>query len=259
VTTSWEHVLAGARPGRHIAQFYTEPEFLARAVAQFVGDGLTSGNGALVIATEAHWHAIADRLARQDLEVERAQARGQLVVLDAARCLARLLVDGSPDPQRFRAVVGGAVDAVGRAGYRRVRAFGELVNLLRSDLAATLCLEELWNDLLATREVALLCSYSIDPFDPGIYRGLLQEVCARHSDLIPAEDYAGLERAVARAYTEVFGAAGEPELLRRVLLADYARPTAMPDAVAAMLAAREFVPVAIAPLLKQARRHYRAA
>jgi hypothetical protein len=45
--------------------------------------------------------------------------------------------------------------------------------------------------------------------------------------------------------------------LRRAFLAQYARPAAMPDAQAAILAARDFVPAAAADsLLERVRHHY---
>ena len=49
------------------------------------------------------------------------------------------------------------------------------------------------------------CGYSIDNFDPNTYQGILQGVSRAHSHLVPVEDYARLERAVERAYAEVFG------------------------------------------------------
>jgi hypothetical protein len=257
-SASWQSVLAAPALGQHIAQLYTEPEFLARAVGRFVGDGLRAGDAALILAVPSHWQAIAGRLAGEGFDLDQLQRRGQLLVLEAAPCLARVLVDGMPDPERFRAVIGGAVEAARRAGSGGVRAFGELVDLLRrTDLAATIRLEELWNELLATHGISLLCGYSVDAFDPRLYRGFLQRVCAVHSDLIPVEDYPRLEHAVERAYAEVFGAAGDPDGLRRVLLTGYHRPSTMPDAEAAMLAVGEFVPTTIEALLHRARKNYR--
>jgi MEDS: MEthanogen/methylotroph, DcmR Sensory domain len=255
----WQSVLAAPAPRQHIAQLYTEPGFLARAVGDFVAGGFRAGDAVIILAIPSSWQAIGRRLADQRFDLAALQRRGQLTVLDAASCLARLLVDGMPDPERFRSVIGGAVEAAGRAGYRRIRVFGELVDLLRrTDLAAIIRLEELWNDLLAVHGISLLCGYSADAFEPRVYHGFLPRVCAVHSDLIPVEDYARLEQAVERAYVDVFGPAGDAGALRRVFLTDYRRPSAMPDAQAALLAAREFVPTTIAALLRQAREHYRA-
>jgi len=62
---------------------------------------------------------------------------------------------------------------------------------------------------------------------------------------------------VKHAYAEVFGAGRDAGFLRRAFLARYPRPAAMPDAQAAILAAREFAPTAAADaLLDRVRHHY---
>jgi hypothetical protein len=153
--------------------------------------------------------------------------------------------------------VGAVVSAAGAAGFRQVRAFGEMVDLLRrTDLEATARLEALWSDFLAARGMALLCGYSLDPFDPRAYRGLLQQVCTAHSDVVPAEDPDRFRQAVERAYVEVFGPAGDGDGLRRAFVAQYARPAQVPEAVAALLAARQFVPGVGDAILERAGRDY---
>ncbi len=135
-----------------------------------------------------------------------------------------------------------------------------MVDLLRrTSVAATIRLEELWGELLPRHGIALLCGYSLDNFDRYVHRGLLQSVSAVHSDLVPVEDYARLERAVEHAYAEVFGAEGDGSALRRTFLAHYPRPTSMPDAQAALLAVREFVPTAADRFLDRVRGHYGVA
>src|SRR2546427_5880743 len=96
---------------------------------------------------------------------------------------------------------------------------------------------------MTTHSFSLLCGYSLDNSDSQIHRGLLQRVSTAHSDVIPVDDYARLDRAVERAYADIFGPSGEPASLRSTFLAHYARPAAMPDAEAAILAVRQFVPV----------------
>lgn len=256
---TWEGVLTAPAPGQHIAQLYTEPGFLVRTVSQFAGQGLHRGEAVVLIATPEHRAAIGRRLEAEGFALDALERRGQLMALDAAECLARLLVDGMPDHARFHALIGGTLDAAKAAGYGRVRAFGEMVDLLRRrSLAATIRLEELWAELLSTHTISLLCGYSLDNFDPQIYRGLLQRVSAAHSDLVPVEDYARLEQAVERAYADVFGPAGDGELLRRAFLAHYGRPAAMPDAEAAILALSELLPKASRTLVDRVRHHYQS-
>jgi hypothetical protein len=253
----WLDLLTTPVAGQHIAQLYTQREFLGRAVGTFIGDGLRYGDAALVISTSLHRRASLERLEAHGTNVQEFQHRGQLRVLDAHETLAEFMVNGEPDRERFRARIGGVIDVMMAAGFTRVRAFGEMVDILRhTDVAATIRLENLWNELLRERDVALLCGYSLDAFDPQIYRGLLQQVSATHSDLIPVDDYARLERAVDRAYVDVFGGGEDARALQHAVLTHYRRPAAMPEAEAAILALREFIPDTADALLERVRRHY---
>jgi hypothetical protein len=251
-------MLRAPAPGQHVAQLYTKPDFLVRALSQYTGEGLRRGEAVLLVATAVHGQAIARRLEDEGLALGDRARRSQLTVLDAGQTLAELLVDGLPDRARFQAVIGGSVEAATAAGYQKVRAFGEVADLLRrTSLAATLRLEALWTELAAGRGIALLCGYSIDTFDPQSYDGLLQRVSAAHSHLVPVEHYARLDQAVEHAYAEVFGVGRDARFLRRAFLAHYSRPAAMPDAQAAILAAREFLPTVTADaLVDRVRHHY---
>jgi hypothetical protein len=228
-------------------------------VARFVGDGLRRGDGVIVIATPLHWRAAARKLYRDAVPIDEAESVGRLVVSDAEQVLSTFMRDGLPDRERFREAIGGLIAPVRATGASRVRAFGEMVDLLRHrNLAAMTRLEQLWNELLDEHGIALLCGYSLDVFDAGNYRGLVQDVGALHSHLIPVDDYARFDRAVAHAYQEVFGGGEDADDLRRTLLAYYERPAAMPDAEAAVLALRDLAPGTVDAVLRSARRHYAA-
>ncbi len=255
--TTWHDVLASPPPGRHIAQLYTDPAFLARAVSRFVAGGLRLGDGVVLIATPFNQRAIARRLENQGFTFDQLERRGQVTRLDAADCMAGLLVDGIPDRARFHASVVRLLAEVRGRGYGHIRAFGEIVDLLRgSNVEAAFRLEALWDEVLTTYGVSLLCGYSVDNFDRHAHHGLVQRVSRAHSDVIPVEDYGRLERAVARAYVDVFGSANDPDALRRTLVACYKRPAAMPDAQAAILAVQALVPTAADLLLERAGHYY---
>ena len=256
---TWEDILRVPRLAQHVAQLYTRLEFLIRAVGQYADQGLRRGEAVVLITTGSHGRAIVRRLASGGLAVDEFSRRGQLRVLDAEHTLSELLVDGVPDRGRFQSTIGGVVASVKAAGYPTVRAFGEMVDLLRrTSETAALGLESLWNELLTEDRIALLCGYSIDTFDPAVYDGFLQGVMAAHSHLVPVEDYARLDQAVERAYGEVFGIGRDAGYLRRAFLGHYMRPSAMPDGQAAILAARELVPGVAAALLDRVRHHYQA-
>jgi MEDS: MEthanogen/methylotroph, DcmR Sensory domain len=259
VDPTWETLLGAPTPGAHVAQLFTRSALLVEAVSRYAGEGLRRGEAVVLVTRPVRGQVVRHNLERAGHAIGALARRGQLTFLDAADTLADVLESGMPAAGRFEATIGGAVTRAKSAGYRTVRAFGEMVDVLhRSNESATLRLESLWSNLLARHGIALVCGYSLDAFDPKIYGGLLQRVASAHSHLVPVENCARLEHAVQRAYADVFGAGQDGRYLRRAFLAHYARPAAMPDAEAALLAAREFVPdAAAAALLDRARHHYR--
>ena len=120
LSASWLELLSAPSPGQHIAQLYTQREFLSRAIATFVGDGLRRGDAAVVISTPLHWRASLERLQADGLNVQNFQRRGQLLVRDARNTLATFMVDGTPDRDRFRATIEGAIDETRAAGVARI-------------------------------------------------------------------------------------------------------------------------------------------
>lgn len=183
----------------HFVQFYDADTYLLDSLAEFVGTALCAGEAVVIIATEPHQRALARRLERAELRVTEAQAEGRYVPLDAAATLAQFMVDGMPDRERFRRVVGGTI-AAAAVGGRRVRAFGEMVALLAvaGNCAAALGLEELWNALQRQRPLTLFCAYPMGRLGGEAMAELLTGVCAVHTQVIPAESYTALPDVDAR-------------------------------------------------------------
>lgn len=255
----WQSLLRAPRPCDHVLQLYTDEGFLLRAVTHFIGAGLLAGEAGVIIAAPGHVAAVTERLGAA-LDVPAVTARDQLVMLDAERCLADLLVDGMPDRAAFRALAGGMLDRVRAAGYARIRFFGEMVDLLRADnLPATLALEALWSEFLVDLPVALLCAYQLDNFEPLVHRGLLQRISRSHSHLVPVEDYERLDAAVDRAYREVFGDRDDTTALRQLLVAQHSSTAAMPPAQAALVALRDVRADLADDVLARARYYYEPA
>jgi len=203
---SWERLLRTPHPRDHVVQLYTDEQCLGRAVAHFLGAGLRDGGAAVIIGTPAHVRVICDRLDTAGVEVPKAVRRGQLVIADAEQCLARFMKDGLPDRAAFLATVLPILETIRAEGYRNIRLFGEMVNLLWDhNLEATVQLEEMWNEVLADQGVSLLCAYRIDPFDVRAHRGVLHQISRCHSHLVPVDDYDRLDRAVERALRDTFG------------------------------------------------------
>lgn len=166
-------------PG-HFVQFYETDSFLLDSIASYVTAGLRAGDSCVLIATKAHQEGLSARMEANGFDLAVAQTRGEYYWLDAAETLARVMVDGMPDPERFTDVVKRLIMHAGN-GDRHVRSFGEMVALLwtEGNHAAAIRLEELWNDLYRTvRNFSLLCAYSMYGFAGGTNGAQLAEICS---------------------------------------------------------------------------------
>jgi hypothetical protein len=254
---AWDALLD--RPGtEHLVYLYTSEAALARVVATFCGAGLARGEAAIVIATPAHADRFMDGLVAAGVDVPDLLARRRFVAVDAQACLDRFMVDGRPDRAAFRGVIGDVLARVRATAPAGVRLYGEMVDLLWArDLAAATALEALWNEVLAEDPAALLCAYRIDNFDRHAHRTVLPAVMRCHSHVMPVDDPARLEQAVERAYAEVFGPQGEPEALRRLIVARREPGPVMPPAQAALVGLRHLESRTADAVLASAREHYR--
>jgi hypothetical protein len=74
--------------------------------------------------------------------------------------------------------------------------------------------------------------------------------------MIPIDDYERFDRAVDRAYTDVFGQDGDAQMLRDLLVATLGPMSAMPSAQAALLALRHVNADTPDAVLERARLYY---
>ena len=257
----WDQLVADAAPSDHIVQLYQDQDFLNRAVCRFAGAAIANGEGIILVPTLTHWKSISTRLVAEGVNVEAARKRRQLTVVDADEFLPRFMRDAMPDSPLF---LGLAADVIGEARaegrYPRVRWWGEMVSVLweRGDVAASMDLEDLFDQLAHKHDIAIFCSFLMDNFDGDVHAHMLPRLGTNHSHLIPVEDYARLERAVADALRETLGA-DEAHTLASRLLAEYRQPLAMPRAQALLLALRQALPTVADPVLQRSRELYAAS
>ena len=203
----WVDFLRSPGDAAHAVQVYAELEELAESVAAYLATGFAAGEPAVVIATAEHHGTFCRCLAGAGWDADVLGEAGLLLILDAEETLASLFDDGKLSTARFERVVGGVIDGLAeRWPERRIRAFGELVDLLMArgepDTAAEL--ESLWNQLAKDRRFSLLCGYRLDVFDHASQQ-LLPAICSAHTHVRPAYDMARLDRAVHVALEEVLG------------------------------------------------------
>jgi signal transduction histidine kinase len=177
----------------HVVQFHETDGYLAGAVADFIGEALSAGDAAIIVATAAHHGPIEARMEAAGVDLAGSRADGRYVLLDAADLLSRLMVEGTPDQGRFMDIIGRLVARAARGG-RQVRVFGEMVALLAIDgqHTAAIRLEQLWNALGERYRFSLMCAYPIDRLSGEAPGALIERICAEHSRVLPAESYAAL-------------------------------------------------------------------
>lgn len=189
-------------PGLHSVQFYEDEGFLGHTVGEFLTAGLIDEQACIVIATAAHRALFTERLTRRGLDVARLVDSGRLTFLDARDTLARVMAGALPDPARFAAVIGAALDELLlRSSRSSVRAYGEMVDLLWQDgnADAAIQLEALWNALADKYAFSLLCAYSLGGFFSEAHSGPFVDICRAHTHVQPAEGFAQVETDDARA------------------------------------------------------------
>ena len=257
----WEQVVADAVPCDHIVQLYQEQDFMSYAVGRFAGAGLAKGEGVILVSTDPHWTAIRPRLEAEGVDVRSAQARGQLTVVDANDLLPRFMKGAMPDPPVFKGAFSDVVrQARASGGYEQVRVWGEMVDVLweRGDVAGSMNLEDLFDQLAKKVEISIFCSFLMDNFNGDVHAHMLPRLGTNHSHLIPVEDYGRLQRAVDDALLETVGPEEAP-VLESQLLSRYRPPFNMPPAQALLLALRQFLPTVADPVLRRSRELYSAA
>jgi hypothetical protein len=210
----------------------------------------------VLIATPEHSSHFGERLADSGWSAARIEESGLLFCADADATLTAIMDGDRPSADRFDAVVGGLLERVGaRFPQRRIRAFGEMVDLLceRGNPTGAARLEELWNRLSRRRSFSLLCGYRIDVFDLDTQVSVLPEICRAHSHVLPTDDPARLERAVDAALEEALGPqAGQVY----AVLGDQLRRKQVPPAQLALMWVSSQMPRSAERILESARANY---
>ena len=254
----WDHILSHAAPRDHVVQLYQDQDFLNRAVCRFAGAALANGEGLILVPTVQHWNAFRPRLEAEGVDVKAVQNSGQLTVVDADELLPQFMHKALPDGPMFLGLAGEIIARTRGAGrFPKVRWWGEMVNVLweRGDVAASMNLEDLFDRVADEQDIAIFCSFLMDNFNGEIHTHMLPRLGENHSHLIPVEDYARLEHAVAEALRETVGP-DEARVLESKLLSKYEPSFKMPRAQALLLTLRQVLPTVAETVLQRSRNLY---
>ena len=174
----------------HIVQLFDTHPSRAKAICRFVSAGLDDGDTVVVVARPKHWTSAARLLRRGGWSVDRELASGRLVVLDADVMLASFMRRGAVNVHLFDDVIGRCVRDLVTGTTRRVRIYGEMVDLLaeEANLDGARHLEELWNDLGRRYPFTLLCGYAAAHFTDPKTAASLRAICESHTHVTSAAD-----------------------------------------------------------------------
>jgi DcmR-like sensory protein len=251
-------LLAHPATGNHLVQFYGDEQVLARNVALYLKEGAEQGDWMIVIASRAHAKLFTKLLGDSTVSSEDLVRQGRLVLLDAEATLARFMVGGEPVWAKFDAVVGSLIrETTARAGSSRIRAYGEMVDLLwkAGDLGAATRLEEFWNRLLGTGRFSLFCAYTVDLLESSVQDETLLGMLKTHSHLLPVRSNGELEHAVEKALNQVLGPQAARALGPLIRATVYPR-VVVPGAEATVLWLRQNLPSHADEVLVRARAYY---
>jgi len=177
----------------HFVQLYDSDSYLTESVCDFIGTGLLHGEEAVVIATRAHRESLEIALSRKGLDLTAARVEGRYLTLDAASTLSGFMVDGDIDFALLEKTIADFGARRTNEG-RPLRIYGEMVALLWKDgnVSASIRLEDFWNSLLDVQPVKLMCGYPIQSFSREADTESFNDVCDRHSSVLPTESFTRL-------------------------------------------------------------------
>src|SRR6476469_10672154 len=90
----------------HFVQFYETDGFLLNSLSGFIGSAIKADDAAIVIATEAHRAGLDELLLANGVDLIGARTAGRYLSLDASDTLSQFMLNGAPEPVRFKKVIG---------------------------------------------------------------------------------------------------------------------------------------------------------
>lgn len=176
-------------PHNHEVAFYCDDQSLLEGLAFFAGTALKKAKAAIVLATERHRDALLASLQASGLDMSAAIEEGRYVALDPAETLSSFMVDGLPDPVRFRKaavdLIVKTADSVG-GDTTCVVACGEAAPMLwqSGNAEAAVRLEQLWDEIGKSYGVQIFCAYLLASFQGGIGSFVFERICKVHSAVL---------------------------------------------------------------------------
>lgn len=191
--------------GRHFCQIHHDENSLADANFRFTRSGLHEGDCVHLLTPALHAEIVFEKLRSDGVDPRPLVNAGRLVVTEPAEFRRQCERDGVFDIQAFRDSFN-AIFAQHDAGIR-IRLYGELSNELwhEGDVETAVLIDEICNECLAGRRVAVFCGYLFDGLEKKSYRPEIERICRAHNWFPITPEDERLRSAVDKASMDVLG------------------------------------------------------
>ena len=169
---------------RHHLLFCSSDAVFVGACSRFIAGELDAGNAVIALLTEAHDQRVQRTLGTSQVDLALAIREERYVPVSISELLAKVMVNGRPDPIRF---MDAAEDLVGEIAQRatgrhaKVAGVGECSPTLWSHghVEAAIQLEHLWDEIAMSRQIDILCAYPLAARDENV--PAVRRLCAEHT------------------------------------------------------------------------------
>jgi len=168
---------------RHDLVFCSSDAVLVSAFSRFVAGALDRGNAVIVLLTDAHERSLQRTLQASQVDLAIATRQQRYVSVSITELLAKVMVNGCPDPTRFvNAAEEVLTEVARRAGqHAEIAACGECSPTVWADgnVEGAIQLEQLWDDVANGRQMDILCAYPLAARDESVQA--VRRLCAEHT------------------------------------------------------------------------------
>ena len=139
-----------------------------------------------MLVTEAHDRRLQRTLQAAQVDLALAIRQKRYISVNITEMLAKVMVDGWPDPTRFLNAAGDLVTEAARRAtgqHARVAAVGECSPTVWSlgHVDAAIQLEHMWDEVAMSRGMDILCAYPLAARDESESVAAVRRLCAEHT------------------------------------------------------------------------------
>jgi DNA-binding NarL/FixJ family response regulator len=176
----------GLASHRHHAVFCSSDLILIDAYSRFIASALHNGSAVIAVVAERHTDRLSRSLETANVDLVAAIREERYVPLQISELLARVMVNGSPDRERFLIAADEIVHAASKRAKGpngRVVGVGEGTSAVwaQGHIEAAIQLEHLWDEVARERQMEVLCAFPMTAHQGN--QQAFRSLCATHTSV----------------------------------------------------------------------------